>query len=88
MTVYLTLTLAVLLSLCLSMIEGARSNAIILESEIACDISLNSVMAEYNRELMKQYNIFAIEDSYGGSNASLDNTDAHLTGYLNNNFSA
>lgn len=88
MTVYLSLTLAVLLSLCLTMIEGVRSNAIILESEIACDVALNSVMAEYNRELMKQYNVFAIEDSYGGNNASLDNTDTHLTDYLNNNFSA
>ena len=88
MTVYLSLTLAVLLSLCLTMIEGARSNAIILESEIACDIALNSIMAEYNRELMKQYNIFAIEDSYGGNNASLNNTEAHLKDYLNNNFSA
>lgn len=88
MTVYLSLTMAVLLSLCLTMIEGVRSNAIILESEIACDIALNSLMSEYNRELMKQYNIFAIEDSYGGENASLDNTDAHLASYLNNNFSA
>lgn len=88
MTVYLSLTLAVLLSLCLSMIEGVRSNAIILESEIASDIAVNSLLAEYNRELMKQYNIFAIEDSYGGNNASLDNTDAHLVSYLNNNFSA
>lgn len=86
-TVYLSLTMAVLLSLCLTMIEGARSNAIILESEIACDVAMNSIMSEYNRELMKQYNIFAIEDSYGGNNASLDNTDAHLSSYLNNNFS-
>lgn len=88
MTVYLSLTLAVLLSLCLAMIEGVRSNAIILESEIAYDVAMNSILAEYNRELMKQYNIFAIEDSYGGNNASLDNTEAHLVNYLNKNFSA
>lgn len=88
MTVYLSLTLIVLLSLCLTMIEGVRSNAIILESEIACDVAMNSILAEYNRELMKQYNIFSIEDSYGGNNASLDNTEAHLMDYLNNNFSA
>lgn len=88
MTVYLTLTMAVLLSLCLTLIEGVRSNAVILESEVASDISVNSIMAEYNRELMKQYNIFAIEDSYGTSNASLDNTEQHLEKYLNGNLSS
>lgn len=88
MTVYLTLTMAVLLSLCLTLVEGVRSNAVILESEMATDVSVNSIMAEYNRELMKQYNIFAIEDSYGTNNASLDNTEQHLEKYLNSNLSS
>lgn len=86
MTVFLTLVMTVLLSLCLTLIEGARSNAVRLESYVAANISLESVMAEYHRELAKQFNIFAIEDSYGTEAASLTNTESHLAGYLNKNF--
>ncbi len=87
MTVFMTLTLSVLLSLCLTLIEGARSNAVRLESYLVSNMAVDSVMAEYNRELARQYNIFAIDDSYGTPNASLDNTDRHLAMYLNKNFS-
>lgn len=86
MTVFLTLVMTVLLSLCLTLIEGARSNAVRLESYVAASISLESVMAEYHRELAKQFNIFAIEDSYGTATASLSNTENHLAGYLDKNF--
>lgn len=87
MTVYLSLTMVVLLSLCLTLIEGVRSNAIRLESEIACNIATDSIMAEYNRELMRQYNIFAIEDSYGTSSAELENVEQHLSKYVDANIS-
>lgn len=87
MTVYLTLTMTVLLSLCLTLIEGARSSAIKLESEIAVSIASDSIMAEYNRELFRQYNIFAIEDSYGTDHAAISNIDEHLANYMTKNLS-
>ena len=87
MTVYLTLTMTVLLSLCLTLIEGVRSSAIKLESEIAVAIAADSIMAEYNRELFRQYNIFAIEDSYGTDRASISNIDEHLATYMTKNLS-
>lgn len=87
LTVYLSLILAVLLSLCLTLIEGARSNAIQVESELVSNIAVNSIMAEFNRELMKQYNLFAIDTSYGTNSASINNTEAHLDKYLDKNFS-
>ena len=65
LTVYLTLCLAVILSLFLALIDGARRNGARLEAEIVTDIGLQSIMAEYHRELMKQYNLFAIDTSYG-----------------------
>ena len=87
MTVYLTLVMTVLLSICLTLTEGARSSAIKMESEIAVAIASDSVMAEYNRELLKQYNIFAVEDSYGSDKASLSNMEDHLSVYLTKNLS-
>ena len=87
LTVYLTLTLAVVLSLCLTLIEGTRRNAFYLESECITDIGLNSVFAEYHRELLDQYNLFAIDTSYGTPLPRLQNTANRLEFYLKKNMS-
>ena len=88
LTVYLTLTITVMLSLYLALIEGARSNAIRLETECITDIGMNSVMAEYHRELYEQYNLFAIDTSYGTGQAGKANVEKHLREYLDRNTSA
>ncbi len=88
LTVYLALTVTVMLSLYLALIEGARSNAIRLETECVTDIGMNSVMAEYHRELYEQYNLFAIDTSYGTSQAGKSNVEKHLKEYLERNMSA
>lgn len=86
LTVYLTLTMTVVLSLCLALIEGARQNAIFLEAECVTDIGLQSTLAEYHRELLRQYNLFAIDSSYGGITPGVALTKEHLKGYLEKNF--
>jgi len=58
LTVYMTITLGVILTLCLTMIEGARRSAMRMEAELVTDTAMRSLLAEYNRELMRQYNIF------------------------------
>ena len=87
LTVCLTLCLAVILSLCLTLIDGARRNGARLEAECIADIGLQSIMAEYHRELMKQYNLFAIDSSYGTRACGKANTEAHLSRYLTKNLS-
>lgn len=87
LTVYLALTMTVLLSLCLALIEGVRCNAIWLETECITDIGLNSVLAEYHRELWKQYELFAIDSSYGTDYAGRENTGQHLKKYIEGNLS-
>lgn len=87
LTVYLALTLAVLLSLCMMLIEGARSNGIRMETECVTDIGLNSIFAEYHRELLAQYNLFAIDTSYGSGYASKENVEQHLCQYMERNLS-
>lgn len=87
MTVFLALTMTVLLSLCLVLIEGVRANAIRVETECVVDIGLDSILAEYHRELVEQYNLFAIDSSYGTVNSDVSEMRAHLQEYLDKNFS-
>ncbi len=87
MTVYLALTVSVIISLCLALIEGCRYRGIQLETECVMDIGMDSILAEYHRELLKQYNLFAIDCSYGKPYASTEFTGKHLLEYMNRNFS-
>ena len=85
LTIYISLTLTVMLSLCLTLIEAARQSTIRLETECAMDIALNSIMAEYHRELFEQYNLFFIDSAYGSAYPSYYNTEARLKYYLEQN---
>lgn len=85
-SIYLALTFTIMLSLILVIIEGAREEAIRLKVECAVDLSLNSVFAEYNRELLEQYDLFFIDTSYGLDHASIHRTEEHLKAYMDDNF--
>lgn len=85
LTIYISLTLTVMLSLCLVLIEGVRQSTLRLETECITDIALNSIMAEYHRELFEQYGLFGIDSSYGTTYPSYYNTEARLKYYLEQN---
>lgn len=87
LTVWLALCLTIIVSLFLVLIDGVRRNGAGLEAECVADIGLQSIMAEYHRELFKQYNIFAIDTSYGTGRCSKTNTETHLKRYLEKNLS-
>jgi hypothetical protein len=81
------MSLAVLLSFCMVLLEGVRESTLRLEAECVMDIGLNSILAEYHKELFRQYNLFYIDTSYKSSKPSTSNTQDHLMFYLNQNFS-
>lgn len=85
-TVYLSLTLAIMLSLVLTLIEGIRYQTIRFQTECVMDIGLNSIFAEYNREVLNQYGLLFIDTSYGFEDPSVDRTRSHLLQYINLNF--
>lgn len=85
LTIYLSLTLMIMLSLCLTLIDGARRSCVRLESECITDTALYSIMAEYHRELFRQYNLFYIDSSYGKSYPSFYNTQSRFQHYLEKN---
>lgn len=85
LTVYMALCLTVILSLCLTLIEGARKNGGAMEASCVADIGMQSVLAEYHRKLFDQYNLFAIDSSYGAQEHGSYHTEAHLLKYLEKN---
>lgn len=84
-TVFLTLSLTLILSLVFTVIEGARISAVRMKFECVADIGMNSVLAEYHRELLEQYDLLFVDMSYGGRNADIGNTEAHLKNYMQKN---
>ena len=88
LTVFLALSLTVILSLCVTLIEGARNNGARFMTEYALDVGMNSILAEYHKELLKQYDVFFIDTSYGTNLPSSYKTTEHLQKYMEKNFSA
>lgn len=84
-TVYLTLMFAIILSLLLSLVEGAAIGAARLQAELVADLGMDSVFAEYHRELFQQYGMLFIDDSYGTSKGRLSKIEKHLTDYMSYN---
>ncbi|MCH5249776.1 MAG: hypothetical protein J1E98_07580 [Lachnospiraceae bacterium] len=84
-TVFLSLSLTLILSLVFTVIEGARISAIRMKFECVADIGMNSVLAEYHRELFKQYDLLFVDTSYGTSTPSVANTEEHLRNYMKKN---
>ncbi|MDD3368619.1 MAG: DUF5702 domain-containing protein [Lachnospiraceae bacterium] len=86
MTIFITLILGISISLVLTMVEGARISTIRMETACAGDIALQSVLAEYHRELWSQYDLFFIDTSYGGEQPDIHNTEERIRCYMNENF--
>ncbi len=85
-TVYLALTLGIMISLITTMLSGARTQTIRFHTECVTDIGLESIFAEYHRELLKQYGLLYIDSSYGSGTGSEEAVKAHLLHYMNLNF--
>ena len=85
LTVYLSLVFGIVLSLLLALIEGAAIGAARAQAELVADLGLDSVFAEYNREILNQYELFFIDSSYGGESGGIGKVERHLSDYLNKN---
>lgn len=85
LTVYLSMTLAVMLSLVLALVEGARTSATRMRAVCVADIGINSTLSEYNRELLRQYDLIFVDMSYGLAGADISCVRSHLQHYLKQN---
>lgn len=85
MTVSVALVLVLGVSLCLTLIEGSRRSTTMLVAQCAVDTGMNSILAEYHRELLSQYGLFFIDTSYGSGKPGYRNTLDHLEEYVKSN---
>lgn len=84
-TVYLTLSMAAMLALFFALFKGARIGAARMQLDSAAHISQNAVLAEFQKDLQKRYDLFFVDTAYGSGDASLNNMRSHLQGYLEGN---
>ena len=85
LTVFLSLTIMIIMSLILALYQGARIGAVKMKTECVADISMNSVLAEYSRALYEQYGLFMVDTSYGTGSHTIVNTEEHLRNYVQKN---
>lgn len=85
LTVYLSLIFGIVLSLLFVFVEGAAIGAVRAQAELVADLGLDSVFAEYNRELLEQYELFFVDSSYGGTNGGIGMVEKHLSDYMEYN---
>ncbi|MBO4911857.1 MAG: hypothetical protein J5504_03955 [Butyrivibrio sp.] len=86
LTVFLSLTITMIMSLILALYSGARIGAVKMKTECVADIAMNSILAEYSRELYRQYGLLMVDTSYGTGSHSIANTEEHLRKYAQKNF--
>lgn len=84
-TIYLALSFCVITPLLLALILGAKAGTTRLQAELVADLGVDSVFAEYHKELFRQYGLFFIDDSYGASSGSVSQVERHLDDYLSYN---
>lgn len=85
LTVYLSLIFGIVLSLLFVLVEGAAIGAVRAQAELVADLGLDSVFAEYNREILNQYELFFVDSSYGGTNGGTGMVEKHLSEYMSYN---
>ena len=84
-TVYLAITFSVMLSLIISALEAAKYSAYRVVSECALQSAIVSAFGEYHKEMLKQYDLFYIDQTYLTNRYSADTLGTHVEDYMNEN---
>ncbi len=84
-TVFLALTITSIIALVFTLEEGVHMAAVKERSRLVSDIGAESVFAEYNRLLWEEYNILAVDASYGTGNMDLVYLESRMQEYMMDN---
>ena len=82
-TVFLTLILSLLLSLICASIESVRMASARTQILNGMDIGLYSLFGQYDKELLTDYDLFALDGSRGGGQLDLAAVCDELEVYMN-----
>lgn len=84
-SIFLALTITMMLSLCMVFINSARENAMLLKADIVANTAARSVMAEYHKKLWEDYDLFYLDCSYGTDTPDYATVLQHLQSYIEAN---
>lgn len=85
LTIYLALSLTALLAIVMVLLIGIKKNTTRMEEELALDTAGWSALSEYHQELLKQYDLFFIDTSYGTCYPGIDTIGEHVKNYADKN---
>ncbi|MCR5830058.1 MAG: DUF5702 domain-containing protein [Lachnospiraceae bacterium] len=80
-TVFLSFTFLLIMSLVLTLLEGARRSAAATVADMQLTTCVESIMGEYYRPLYENYSLFAIDAGFGGKTADIREMENVMTGY-------
>lgn len=85
LTVFLSMMLAILSGVILSLTMQAIRNGSRVRFECIADSSMNSALAEYEKTLQDRYGLFYVDLSYLGETPSVENLESRLRFYMQEN---
>ncbi len=86
LTVFLSLSISILLALIMALFQLAGISAMRMRTESVADIAMNSVLAEYSKELRNRYGLLMVDTSYGTGTPGIANAEERLRYYVQGNF--
>ena len=84
-SVFFAVTLTIMLSFCMVLIESARENTMLLKADVVFNAGVQSIMAEFHPYLWEEYDLLYLDCGYGTGSASYGLVKSHLEGYIDKN---
>lgn len=81
-TVFLSIILTLVLSFVGAVIESGKMHALRMKLELVADMGMDSILAEYQKELLERYDLFFADGSYGSGTFDVEQVRSHLQSYL------
>lgn len=77
-TVFLTMLILLSASFFFALLETARIRGLGTKADIVSDAALESVFAEYQKEVYENYGLLMLDCAYGNGNFAIENVERHL----------
>lgn len=84
-TVFLSLILTLILSVVCTTIESARLQGARMQLQNITDMGIYSVFAEYNKDLLEQYDLFFTDMGYGTSDGTKERVNERMKEFITYN---
>lgn len=87
LSVVMALTISVVLSFCLVLIESARENTMLLKADVLFELGMQCMAAEYHRTLWEEFDLMYVDTSFETENPDYQLFKQHLEEYIDRNLS-